>query len=296
MSSIPLAIYPSDTEFQSHVVESVERCDGGFLIRFEDCLHLFVTSEHCSVQPQKGEPAKLYGKGFGYQVRGVVIGDRVYRYRTSEQAEQDRDEENRRKQEKRLQELNLKRPEYARRIAALPLPLQKRLFWFQHTVLPLPMQLRERLEWRRDHEAYELFVCEQAAIVAKWMAEREPVFPPTAKSVDDRAEVIKAMARELRDDFDLAKRIGMDPDHSGNTMSAAIYLGAALHNGESADAPPIWKHHGALCPLAGCDDYGCFAGRQEDVVIGYFTPTFYSDFVHLHEANLAAGKAANEGR
>lgn len=59
---------------------------------------LWVESEHCSVDPQEGEPIYLVGKGLGYPIRGIMIGKlvpvtgggvfgaRVYRYRTALEA------------------------------------------------------------------------------------------------------------------------------------------------------------------------------------------------------------------
>jgi hypothetical protein len=39
----------------------------------------WLTSEHCAEPPKPGETARFYGKGFGYIIEGIVIGDRFYR-------------------------------------------------------------------------------------------------------------------------------------------------------------------------------------------------------------------------
>lgn len=77
-----------DREYQEHKIEGVEPAQEGWTLRLMDGLCLFCTNEQCKVEPKAGETARLYGRGFGYTVRGIIIESRVYRYLTAEQEEQ----------------------------------------------------------------------------------------------------------------------------------------------------------------------------------------------------------------
>lgn len=72
---------PDDTEFETHILTRVEPSSDGWSLSF-DSMGLFVANEHCKVTPQVGEEVLLYGPGFGYTVRGIVIAGRVYCYET----------------------------------------------------------------------------------------------------------------------------------------------------------------------------------------------------------------------
>lgn len=87
-----------DREFQVATIDKVEPCDGGWVVTHNGW-GLFCTSEKCGVEPQVGETMFMFGRGIGYEVRGIEIGGRTYRYKTAEQmvtdnkawcAEQDR--------------------------------------------------------------------------------------------------------------------------------------------------------------------------------------------------------------
>lgn len=77
----------TDTQFETYTIKTaVENTHGGWTLSFDEGSCLWCTGEECKVPPQPGETARLYGKGFGYQVRGIVIGGRVYRYQDEAQA------------------------------------------------------------------------------------------------------------------------------------------------------------------------------------------------------------------
>lgn len=77
-----------DEEFQDALVAKVEDCQGGWIID-HDGWSLFCTDETCKTPPQVGEMMRMWGRGIGYEVRGIAIGGRVYRYKTQEQADAD---------------------------------------------------------------------------------------------------------------------------------------------------------------------------------------------------------------
>jgi hypothetical protein len=225
----------ADAEFREHRLETVEAAkDGsGWTITFDDCLCTFVTSKTCKVAPQPGETLRLYGRGFGYTVRGIVIGGRVYRYRTEAEAAQDHKNWCAEQRRKRAAEYETKREDFDRRVAALPDPLRLRVERFR--------TIGEN-EWRYEHESYEVFCCEQAAVIAEAVV-----------SLDGLAEFTRLEYAAQRE------RVPKLADgHSGNTFGASCQLARCLI--EQPDLAP--KMHGALCPLVGCEGYGCFAAHE----------------------------------
>lgn len=77
-----------DGEFQCEVVARVEDCPGGWIIDHNGW-SLFCTNETCKTPPKVGEAIRMWGRGLGYEVRGIAIDSRVYRYKTKEQADAD---------------------------------------------------------------------------------------------------------------------------------------------------------------------------------------------------------------
>jgi len=71
-----------DQQFETYKVKGARPCDRGWELSLEDGGCILCTNERCQREPQQGETARFYGKGFGYRVRGIVIEGRVYRYQT----------------------------------------------------------------------------------------------------------------------------------------------------------------------------------------------------------------------
>lgn len=69
-----------DKPFLISVVVSVQNN----LVECKDGWSFFVPTDLCQTIPTVGEKILLYGKGFGYGVRGIVIGGRTYKYLTEE--------------------------------------------------------------------------------------------------------------------------------------------------------------------------------------------------------------------
>ena len=75
-----------DTEYETHRVERASADKGGWSLDLGGS-GIFLTSESCNVAPLPGEEARLYGRGFGYSVRGIIISGRVYRYEAAAEHE-----------------------------------------------------------------------------------------------------------------------------------------------------------------------------------------------------------------
>lgn len=140
--------------------------------------------------------------------------------------------------EQRTTALDKNRREYAamksvldNRISKLPPEFQGRIEWFRDGVA----------DWGPNFEGYELFCCEQAALLLERFKTAEEIVAFQKWPHDKQAEVLPDIS-----------------EHSGNTFSCACGL-AKLYLHDKALIP---KAHGAMCALVGCDEYGCYASRK----------------------------------
>lgn len=228
----------NDRPWGTETITGVRDDEGGWVVLM-DSTGIFVPNDLCKQRPEPGERASFYGKGFGYEVRGIVINGRVYRYRTEAEAKQDHERWVEDQNAKRQAELNADRLDRDRRIASLPPEFRARIERFQS----------RRPDWRRDHEPYELFVCEEAVKIAAWASSRMLLTPA------------RTSLEMFRDDRELQEKVlgASYHEHSGNTFSAALGL-AAVYLQHPELVP---RAHGALCPLVGCQDYGCWAADKD---------------------------------
>jgi hypothetical protein len=238
-----------DTQFTEETITGVNSAsldDGeeGWMLEFAGA-GIYCPGTTCTVRPQIGEAARLYGKGFGYAVRGIVVEGRVYRYLTEEQEVEERENLRLAQEEKRQRELDETRAERDRRIAALPEGFQARIHRFQ----------RAMPHWRRDHESYELFVCEEGVKIARYLVQMT-LEEKTLKVLGSAEDIIRTFCEST----EMQKAAGVSDEHSGNTFSAAVRL--ALRS-MTVSQEPLVRDHGALCALVGCKLYGCFAAYPE---------------------------------
>lgn len=78
----------TDREYQIHTIKGVERDDdkNGWEIQIEDNCYLFIPKIK-NHKPMIGDLTRFYGKGEGYTIRGVDVGNVTYYYRTPKQQE-----------------------------------------------------------------------------------------------------------------------------------------------------------------------------------------------------------------
>ncbi len=222
--------WQSDPEREVTTVTKVEAIDTGWSIKRADGWSLWVTNEQCAVAPKPGETMLCFGRGFGFGVRGVVIGGRVYRYLTAEQDEKRWKDEVDASRRKRADDYEAKRSDFDARVRALPEPLRVRVERFRALGGD---------EWRHEFEPYELFCCEQAAAL-------------NADIADIRSWSRLSYAAQK------SAWSRLDDGHSGNTIGATVRLALTLREQPELVA----KTHGALCPLVGCEAYGCWAANE----------------------------------
>lgn len=223
----------TDTQYVEQRIADVKgelTNDGvGWFLYFDDSSALACPGDQCAVAPAPGETARLYGKGLGYVVRGIVIEGRVYKYLTEEQEDERPAAWSREEESKRAREAERERAARDQRRAALPEALRERLATFE----------ARSPNWRRDYESYELFVCEEAALLAAHFGtDVAALLEFTKKPSAEQSEILPDLKLE---------------EHSGNTWGAAVGLARRL----MIDPKLVMQAHGALCPLVGCVEYGC---------------------------------------
>ena len=224
----------NDKQFETHTITSATALDGGWDVRFEGGLCLWVPNDRCQYAPLVGDTMRLYGRGFGYPVRGIAIGHNyVYRYQTRAEADAQRITDAKAAKDARAAEFSAKWDEFFGEVNALPEPLRQRMMRF----------LSRDREWGAEFGSYELFACKEAAKIVARLHTVEEVKAFHAATGDEQ----KALVPEL--DYD---------NHSGHTFGAATMIAHVYLTDELL----VPKAHGALCGLLGCSAYGCYASER----------------------------------
>src|ERR1035437_4839649 len=109
-----------DLEFELHTIKSFKKETSGYSLTFEDGWSFWMQTNDFA--PKVGQTAKLYGRGTGYQVRGLTVNDRVVFYRTAMQQETLNRKEQEKSDFKKRKDYDSKVKDYERRVNALPLP------------------------------------------------------------------------------------------------------------------------------------------------------------------------------
>lgn len=223
-----MKIDSTDREYQDGVLDEVEiNADGSYTLK-HDGWSLWCAAVEGLPAPKAGETLRMYGRGIGHTVRGIVIGGRVYRYKTAAQEAADHRAWVDNLHAEREREMEAQRDRIAARLEALPGVFRERIEKFRRD---------GGHEFQRDYEPYELFCCEQAVEIADALKTTEAI----RRFHDLPWKEQKALVPALVD------------GHSGNTFGMACAL-ARLY----LDSPEfVTKAHGALTPLVGCDAYGC---------------------------------------
>jgi hypothetical protein len=207
-----------DNDFQTKIIKSFRKESSGYSLTLDDGWLFWMPD--VGFAPEVGQTAKLYGRRIGYQVRGLVVNDRVVFYRTeAEQKELNRKEQAESEKKKR-NDYDEKADEYDRRVNALPQPFKTRITNFRNW---------KPETWKYDFEPYELFTCEQAVEIAT--------------ALKTPGEIQRFHKLEFLEQKKLVP--ALSGDHSGNTFGAACLL-ASIYLTKSDFVPLA---HVALCPL-----------------------------------------------
>jgi hypothetical protein len=229
--SIP-GMYPeNDDEYREVGVASVEANS------FTDSEGWsFFHPQESSVRPRVGGTARFYGRGIGFTVRGLFLdGERVFYRSKKEQAEHERKEAEA-SDARRREAFYGARAALDEKYAALPPEFQRRIDGFRAA----------RDDWRWQFEAYEMTCCVDAVKIARVMT--------TAAQIQAFYELPHEEQCRLVPD--------LDTGHSGNTFGQACRLASVYVQQPEV----IERMHGALCPLVGCEKYGCWSTRAPQEV------------------------------
>lgn len=217
-----------DREYEDRPVTSVEPSKGGWSIGTD--AYSFFVPDH-GVEPHVDDTARFYGRGFGSVVRGLDLNGVEVFYRTpEEQARKDAADRAAYLADKQRR-FEANKADLDAQYDALPPAFKARIDRFREN----------RDDFRWQHEAYELSVCTDAALIAWTLKTPEAIAAFHDLPWEQQQEMVP----------------GLFDGHSGNSFGAACYL-ARLYI-EQPDL--VDKAHGALCPLVGCQEYGCYASE-----------------------------------
>ena len=224
--------WQSDTEYEDHVLTDVTSERTGYVIK-HGAWSLFIDDP--GFKPKVGETARYFGRGIGSTVRGVVINGRVAFYLTVAEQEAKHRAYMKQLHGDRRAEFEKNREKMDAQVAALPAVFQRRIERFR----------ANNPEFRWEFEPYELSCCCDAVkiadalrptLTATWTA-RDAITAFNAKSWEDQIAFVP----------------GLYDGHSGNSFGMACRL--ALHY--LIDPEKVYREHGALAVLVGCEEYGC---------------------------------------
>lgn len=222
----------TDTNFEERTLSKVERIGDRFQVDMSDGWSFQFKNRPNLQPPMAGETIRLYGRGLGYSIRGVSIGKRVFSYETEVNHREYAKARQARRDRSARKACIAHRAKNQARIDALPDSLMDRVNGF----------MEHNEGWFAKFGKYELMVCEQTAALATHMG------------TSDRLQAFAALPYKEQG----AAFPEMDPGHSGNSFGQVLRL-----TGHLLDRPELVpKEHGALCPLAGCEAYGCVAARD----------------------------------
>lgn len=224
-----------DSEFYTEEIDKVgDIYEGTVSLHFKGGTCFSIPLDKCDILPRVGDKIDLFGKGFGYIVRGAMIGENVYFYRSPEEEEQKRQNDILQHTLDRNEKFDKGISDMRIRAAKLPENFQDRLNRFE--------QYCGR-EWMVDFYGYELFVAEQAVLIAEHCkASGISVEEFRALSFEEQRERLPELSKE----------------HSGNTFGASC-LFASIHMEKPQFVP---YGHAAIHGLVGCEAAGCWASRH----------------------------------
>lgn len=196
----------TDKNYIESTIVTADDCGDGYSIQLKDNWCFFIDKKNEEdVIPKVGDNIKLYGKGVGYPIRGVVIEGKVVYYRNEAQQEENHRKwvDNYHNERKAAFEIN--RDKLDKDYSELPIEFRKRIDRFR----------KEDENFRWESEDYEMFVCTEAVKIAK-----------TLKNSDQIAKFYKLPYEEQKVLVDISDA------HSGNTFGGACALANAYVQGK----------------------------------------------------------------
>ncbi len=235
-------------EFNISTIKSIDPAKDGtadFTVGSSDGWSLYVENKQGLPLPNVGESLVCFGRGMGYTVRGIGGSDHLYRYRTEAEEEVKHQKWVAEREAQQQADWNKGLLEFNAKVGAMPEVFRQRFAEFTS---------RCPQNWGPKFGGYEMFVCEQALLIADW----------AENAADDAGFLTTDIAIKAFYDADNETQdavLGEENhgNHSGNTFGQACTLASVY----LANPEHIPNMHGALCPMVGCDDYGCYASTPE---------------------------------
>lgn len=215
-----------DAEYQEHTITNVEEDGSYYSIQIDDGFHFGF--EKTSVVPKIGDIARFYGKGLGYIIRGLDINGQEIFYKTAEEQQIANKKAAEEENDKRYTEYLVNKEDYQKQYSNFPEIFQERINNF-----------RERNSNFWEFEGYEIFCCDEALKIVK-LGSPEAITKFHQAKIKEQKQIVPDC------DYD---------NHSGNTFGTACYF-ARIYLENPVLIP---KMHGALCPMVGCEKYGCYS-------------------------------------
>lgn len=192
-----------DEEYQEYPIEKVKEYDDGYEISHNNGWLLNI--DKMGFIPEEGDTIRTYGRGIGYTVRGVAINGWVVRYLTARETEEKWEQEREVQRKERREKAESERYRNNQRVAALPPILRDRIYHFRD----------ENPDFWWDGEPYELFVYEQATLIA--------IVLGTVEAIEEWEKL----------DYNEQKRtVPIDDGHSGYTFGSAVAFAKNLITGD----------------------------------------------------------------
>ncbi len=224
--------FTDDTERTEHTIDSVTGDRRrGWVVNFDGAT-CFGIPESSPIEPRPGMVITLFGRGFGHPVRGCLLDGACVFYRTPEEEKAKCRADAQAREREQREQFDREREILDARYDALPACFRDRIDRFRSN--------NPDFRWR--FEAYELYCCEQAVVIA---------------SVMKSAGEVRTFA-SMGWDEQVARCPGLDDGHSGNTFGAACRLAMDY----LTDPGHVSQRHGALAPLVGSKAYGCVPSEE----------------------------------
>lgn len=207
--------YPeNDNEFYENVLEKVTDEDDHWAITIEGGT-TWVPKRKDGFEPVAGMNARLYGRGFGYPVRGVFIDGYEFKYMTVQQQDDAHKKWVEDLHQKKKDDYENNKEEIAKNFNALPKFFQDRLQGFRD----------KDPDFIWNDEPYEMFCCEQAVVIADTL--KGDIHKVQAKTKGEWEKYYQGVFREFMkaSTEEQFKRVpGLSRDHTGNTFGGACNL------------------------------------------------------------------------
>lgn len=211
-------------------IKDVRISDDGWTITTLVGFGFFLEKKY-DCDPQVGDEIEIATKNIS-QIRGVALNGEIVFYKSDRQLDLEHEEYRQKQERDKKADFEKNRAKYDLQYEKLPDVFKMRLDRFRRA---LP-------DWRWEYEPYEIFCCTQAVAIADALK--------TEKAIQDFAKLDFAEQQKLVP--------GLSDGHSGNTFGTSCRLAQFYVSG---DPDLVWRWHGALCNLVGCEAYGC---RDED--------------------------------